>query len=201
MEKLEGTKTCNVEIHGASPLLMHNGDLADPTNYYTKKISEINSKHHSKRTEADEEKRSEYEFQGGLYFDDEVGLNIPDFVIEGCVREGATVNSNGKKVVAGLQCNGLINPLIYDGPNTRDGLYKDKRFVDRRRVRLDKKSTLIRTRCRIDNWQLSFELLIIEDVISIDDVERAVVSAGRLKGLCDYRPKFGRFVVDKFGWS
>jgi hypothetical protein len=45
---------------------------------------------------------------------------------------------------------------------------------------------------------MTFYLTVDTRVIDIDDVQTAVENAGRLKGLGDYRPRYGRFEVAKF---
>ena len=55
--------------------------------------------------------------------------------------------------------------------------------------------SIMRTRPIFPEWTLDFTLAYADDVISKDEVERALSDAGRLVGLCDWRPKFGRFQV------
>ena len=52
-------------IIGASPLLHHNGQLADPLNPHAKAMARVSSKR--KKTEADHAELSDLEFMGSLY--------------------------------------------------------------------------------------------------------------------------------------
>lgn len=195
---IEGIKTAKVTIEGVAPMLMHNARLANPADDIVKQIKAITGKHHSKKTEADELKLMELEYMGGLYFDDSCGAFIPSVNIEGCLRDGAKISRKGKAIESGIQVNPDCVKLLYDGPKTAESLYADKRFVDCRAAKLQKSSTVMRTRPRFDNWSAEFEILIIEDVVNPSDVHEALVKAGMMKGLGDFRPKFGRFVVREF---
>ena len=196
--KIKGISKAMVIIEGASPLLMHNGQLANPLNPIVKQMKEITSKHHSKKTEADLLELMRLEFMGGLYFDDKIGPYIPCEAIEGTIRAGATLKSKGKQVVAGVQVDPAKVKLIYNGPKSADKLYEDKNFVDVRGVGLNKSATIMRTRPRFDSWSAEFELMVIDEVLSLNDVRGFIEKAGMLKGILDYRPKFGRFILKEF---
>lgn len=199
--KIDGISTAQVRIEGVAPLLMHNSRLANPADPIVQRIKSITSKHHTKKTESDELKLIELEFLGGLYENEDVGIHIPSVNVEGCIRDGARISSKGKAIESGAQVSPEFIPLIFDGPKTGPALYKDKRFVDTRPTKLQKSSTIMRTRPRFDDWALEFELAIVDEVISRGDVETALQKAGMLKGLCDFKPKFGRFVVKHFAWN
>lgn len=196
--KIDGIKRAMVEIEGVSPLLMHNGQLANPMNPIAKRMKEITGKHHSKKTDADEIELMRLEFMGGLYISEDTGPYIPCECLEGCIRDAAKINSKGRQVTAGLQVDPDRVALDYEGPRTADGLYEDKSFVDVRPIKLQKSTTVMRTRPRFDRWSASFEVMVIEEVLGIEDVRKFIEKAGMLKGLLDYRPKFGRFIVRDF---
>ena len=195
---MNGITRAMVRVEGTSPLLMHNGMMASPMNEWTKKIKEITSKHHTKKTEADEIEIMRLEWNGGLYYDENVGPYIPDSVIEGNIRDAAKSNRKGQAVVAGMQVNDFINKLIYKGPRDRENLYKDKRFVDIRPIKLQKSSTIMRTRPRFDNWAVEFFITAIDEIISIQEIKKFIEYGGTFKGYGDYRPKFGRFILKSF---
>lgn len=198
MSDIQGISKAMARVEGVSPLLMHNGQLANPQNEWVKQMKEITSKHHSKKTEADEIELMRLEFQGGLYFDDEIGPYIPSENIEGCIRDGAKTNNKGKAITAGVQVSPDRVKLIYKGPKARDALYDDKNFVDVRPIKLQKSQTVMRTRPRFDSWALEFEVMAIDEVISLDNVKKFLEKAGIFMALGDYKPKFGRFVVKEF---
>jgi len=195
---MNGITRAMIRIKGVSPLLMHNSQLADPSNHYVRKIKEITGKSSKKRTETDELDKMKLEFNGALYYDEEQGPYLPGVNIEGTIRDAARTSRLGKAIESGFVVEQDIIKLQYTGPRDRDGLYEDKRFVDVRAVKLQGKSTIMRTRPRFDQWSAEFEIITIDELISISDVRRFCDIAGMVKGLCDYRPKFGRFVVEDF---
>ena len=196
--KIEGIKRATVGIEGVSPLLMHNGQLANPMNPIARQMKEITSKHKSKRTDADDIELMRLEFMGGLYISDDTGPFIPCECLEGCIRDAAKINSKGKQVTAGLQVDPGRIQLVYDGPRTAKELYEDKNFVDVRPIKLQKSNTVMRTRPRFNHWSASFEVLAIDEVLNIEDIKKFLEKAGMFKGLMDYRPKFGRFILTEF---
>ena len=185
----------DVHIEGIAPMMMHNGGLADPTNYWAKEIKKYSSKR--KKTDDDHWKLKELEFKGGLYFDDNTGPYIPDTWIEKNIRDGAAEFKQGKLILSGVVCTEEKIKLIYDGPEDPDEMFKDARFVDTRGV-VVQRQRIMRTRPKFPAWEAKFQLQILKEVISPNDVERALDKAGLLKGLGDYRPKYGRYVVKGF---
>jgi len=71
----------NVEIKGVSPLLLHNGQLADPLNQYTRALKQQTSKR--KKTDVDLMEIRRLEWEGGFYRDDQDRPCIPGENIEG----------------------------------------------------------------------------------------------------------------------
>jgi hypothetical protein len=189
-------QTIKVKWTGIRPLVMHNGELADWKNPIPQRIKEIVSKGTKKLTEADFEERDRLEWEGGLYWDTD-GPVIPADNIERCIRLGAQKSRLGKDVVACVFCTLPAIPLKYDGPKTRDQMYADPRFVLRKGIVINK-ARIIRVRPMIPtSWSLEFELEFDATIINPKALMRAMVDAGSLIGLGDWRPKFGRFLVEE----
>lgn len=68
------------KVEGIAPLLMHNGQLADPLCRWTQEMKVITSKR--KKTEDDFERLAQLEWMGGLYLDDKGAPAIPGELIE-----------------------------------------------------------------------------------------------------------------------
>lgn len=47
-------------------------------------------------------------------------------------------------------------------------------------------------------WSVGGHLLVMDDYQPIDQIHQAMDAAGLFVGLCDWRPKYGRFVVEQF---
>jgi hypothetical protein len=188
-------QTIKVKWTGIRPMIMHNGILADPTNDYTRKIKAITDKGSKKMTEADHETRNRLEWEGSLYWTEKLGLYVPSDNIERCVQLGAQKSRLGKDVQAVCFCQEEEIQVVYAGPKEKDKLYASDRFQIRRGVRVQK-SRIIRVRPMIPTgWSVTFTLEYDESVVDRKDVLKAMIDAGALIGLGDWRPKFGRFTV------
>lgn len=174
---------------------MHNGLMADATNPYTRRIKEICSKGSKKLTDADYEERDRLEWEAGLYWDEKDGPIIPSDNIERCIQLGAQKSRIGKDVQAAVFCSDPHVRIEFDGPRTMDKMYSDKKFTLRKGVAVQK-SRIIRIRPMIPTgWVLTFSLDYDETIVNPKSLQKAMVDAGALIGLGDWRPKFGRFTV------
>lgn len=78
-------------------------------------------------------------------------------------------------------------------PRTQSWDYEDARRVTIQRAGI----TRIRPAMR-EGWRLTFDLLInTPEYLSPPIMHKLIGDAGRLVGLCDYRPTFGRFSIAK----
>lgn len=184
------------QIAGIAPLLMHNTNiLIDRLSPASKRIAEINEKK-LKRTDADFEEVAKLEFIASLYYDEDkrTGVYIPSENIEATIVNAAKTKRRGPTARVGMMCLNPKHPLIYDGPKTPEELYEDKRFVDKRSVVIAGKRIM---RCRpiFFPWGLRFTLLIDKQIVNPRAVQEWVEIAGKMIGLCDYRPKYGRFKI------
>ncbi len=57
---------------------------------------------------------------------------------------------------------------------------------------------VVRYRPMLEDWSLVFELEVLDDTIPVDVVKMALDDAGRVVGIGDWRPRYGRFVVEEF---
>lgn len=72
-------------------------------------------------------------------------------------------------------------------------------YLDRQRVTVQR-AGVTRTRpAMLEGWILSFELLVsVPEYVSPTTLHNLITQAGKLCGLCDFRPTYGRFQVDSF---
>ena len=59
------------------------------------------------------------------------------------------------------------------------------------------RSTVMRTRPIFREWELEFTVHFMPDIVDEHSLDEAVEIAGKLIGLSDYRPKYGRFEVQR----
>ncbi len=188
-------------ITGIRPLVMHNGQLADPSNVITKQIKEITSKGSKKTTEADIVRRDKLEWQGGLYVSADGRLWMPSDNLERAVIGGAQKFRMGKEFQSAVLCANdtgyeVSHPLMRG--KSLDAIYDttsehgERIFVLRKLV-VVQKSRIMRVRPKVPaGWSIQFALTYDETLVSRDQVVRAVTEAQRL-GLGDWRPKYGAF--------
>jgi hypothetical protein len=184
-------KTIDFHIRGVAPLLMHNGQLANPLNPFTKAIKAITAK--KKKTDEDYTEVARLEIFGGLYVDDQGRPVLPGEVIEGTIVSGARKTKKGKDALSAIIVDGNF-PLIYDGPKTPETLWEDKRFHYTVGVTVGQ-SCVMRTRPIFKSWECKFTVHYLDEVFNPQEVIDFVETAGRVAGLGDRRPKFGRFEV------
>lgn len=182
--------TYQCRIIGATPLLMHNGLLADPLNEITKLMKQVSGKRD--KTEADFAELSRLEWFGGLYSQDGLPC-LPGEMIEAMLLESAKKKKKGVQAKAGL-----IVPhnamLEYEGPKDIDDMWKSGQFLHKIGVRVQR-NKVIRTRPIFKEWAANLEIHYLPSLLNKSDVESFIEIGGQIVGLGDWRPKFGRFSV------
>jgi len=180
-------------IEGVSPLVMHNGRLADPLDEYVRKIKEVSGKR--MKTDADHEEMARLEWYGGLYLKDGRPC-IPGFVMEATLigKGGAARKMKmGKQAAAALIVENDA-PLEYAGPKDPTALWQDTQYRLRTKVNING-SSVIRTRPIFFPWAAEIEILFLPELLNRDMVIQWMDIAGSESGLMDWRPKFGRFTA------
>lgn len=87
--------------------------------------------------------------------------------------------------------------LNYSGPKDKDKIYADPRFTLRKGVAVQK-ARIIRIRPMIPTgWSLTFEVEFDDTIVNPKSLLKAMTDAGSLVGIGDWRPKFGRFLVEE----
>ncbi len=182
----------DITIRGLAPLLMHNGQLADPMNDHTKALKEAIHAVKKNKTDAAFEAAAKVEFMGGLYVDDNGAPCIPGELIEAMIIEGAKKSKMGKQAKASVIVAGNY-PLQYKGPKDAEKLWKAK-FFKTCGVKVGQ-NRVMRTRPMFVEWELSFAVSYNPELLNKKDIMNAITKAGAEVGLCDYRPRYGRFEV------
>jgi hypothetical protein len=189
---MENMTTIEAHIRGIAPMLMHNGQLANPRNEFAKKMKQISSIR--KKTDDDYEAMSKTEFLGGLYYSKDIGIYMPADNLQAMLVDGAKKSKLGTAFKAAVFVFDDA-PLIYNGPRDPEKLYQDEKFVDIRGCGVQA-SRVMRTRPRFNEWELKFSVAVMPEAeVNPDQVVDALTIAWRLNGLGDYTPRFGRFEV------
>ncbi len=185
-------KILTFELTGTAPLLMHNGQLADPLNSFTKALKDVTKKR--KKSDDDLTEISRLEWRGSLYYDAQLGPVIPSEIIDSVLVEGAKKSKQGKAFKSAVFCVEGPYKLEYEGPRDEAGLWKDPSFRSVLGVRVGQ-SRVMRCRPRFAKWKLTIKVLLLPGDVNVSDVTDAIENAGIFVGLCDFRPRFGRFTV------
>ena len=190
-------QTLKLRLTGTCPLILHNGHLADPTNEYVRQMKPLVKKRN--KTDADYEDLKKLEWLGGLYTDEKGRISVPADMVLGAVIGGARKSKRGKQAEAAILCpeEDRFFPLLFDGQKQdRDSLYASGKHCDYRSVVIGKARTM-RARPFFDAWSLIVKFKVDCTVINLDEVVSAMEAAGHVVGMGDYRPRYGRFSVER----
>jgi hypothetical protein len=176
------------DIKGVLPCLMHNGQLADPLNKFSKEIKKLTGLR--KRTDAQIWEIARLEFLGGLYCNSH-GPYWPAENIKTMLKNAAKRVKLGTTVDSAVLVEGDC-PLIYNGPKDPDELWEKQWYL--RTGCGNKGNTIIRTRPKFDNWAIKFTTLIRTSLLNVEQMDE-IVEISTMEGLSDWRPRYGRFVV------
>lgn len=186
-------ETITYKVRGISPLLMHNGRLANPLDPFSKKMRTLTGLR--KKTDETHIELSKLEFLAGLYLDSKERVIIPSGNIEGAIAAGARLSRQGTQFKSGVMVAD-DSVLEYGRPLTPEELWADyDNHVSVMAVKVQK-ARIMRTRPIFHDWSITFAVQFNADVVDGSHVTMAVEKAGSLVGLCDFRPKFGRFEIE-----
>ncbi len=189
-------------ITGTAPLIHHSEQLADPLNRHARGMKEITSK--KKKTDADLMELAYREFLGGLYVNQSGAVCVPGQNIERMIRDAATKSKMGKTVLAGVIVTEDSFPLIFKHSKlTPEQLWKigrteesDCGTYELRRTCKVGVQRVVRTRPCFPEWSLEFTVQFDPELLNAKQIDEFVILAGRIIGLCDWRPKYGRFETE-----
>lgn len=180
---------------GEAPLVMHDGQLANPLNPLVQQIKKVSGKR--SKTPADLEQLAKLEFVGGLYWDEKLGVILPAEVIESCLNGGARKFKEGPLAKSGMFIS-EHSKLLFDGPQTPEELWEDESFRFQKLV-VVQRARILRTRPIFENWSAVVEVNFNDNITDLEAIKKWFVTAGQIVGLCEWRPRYGRFDVDLAG--
>ena len=185
-------KTLRVTWKGISPLIMHSCQCVNPLHPIAKELK----KYTGKKTKTDEDLKliSDLEWEAGAYWKEGLGLYIPAENVEATIRNGAKANKKGKDIEKYVGIPDLYIPFYYGENLTKEELIANYEYRDTRPMTVNR-SKVMRTRPRFDQWNITFNLEYNEEKIDIETIVNAMEYAGLYVGLCDSRPKYGKFTA------
>lgn len=182
---------------GGSTLLMHNGQTADPLNKYSKAMKEITADRQRKKTDEGIAELARIEYEAALYLNAKRQVILPSRILEAHISEAARKTKEGKVALAGMfvDTDGILE---YEG-----GPLTVEKLLDSEEHRLTvpvcvNGSRVVRTRPLFRNWKTTFEVSILEEMVSANSLKTWLENGGNFVGIGDYRPRYGRYELLKF---
>lgn len=178
----------SVTIEGVSKLLFHRYDCAA-----------VEAK--NKAGKGTREKKSD-NIESYVYRDDNGHLVIPAENLHAALAESAKSyqdpRSSRKSARDLFKAGILVLPDLMRLTNPDGKPYESWDYLDTRRC-LVQQSAVSRTRPGLEaGWRLDADITILTPgLISVELLRSVVANAGATIGLCDFRPRFGRFQVTR----
>ena len=185
-------KNLKVTWKGTSPLIMHSCQCVNPLHPISKELKRFTSKR--TKTEEDLIKISDLEWEAGAYWKEGLGLYIPAENVEATMVGGAKSFKKGSDFQKYVSVTDLYIPLDYGENLTKEQLIADYNYRDTRPMTVQR-AKVMRTRPRFDTWKITFNMIFDETKLDLDQIIQALEYAGNYVGLCDSRPKYGKFVA------
>lgn len=185
-------KNLQITFKGTTPLIMHSCQCVNPLHPIAKELKKYTSK--KKKTEEDLLMISDLEWKAGAYWKESLGLYIPAENVEATIINGAKAYRKGSDIEKYCDVTDLYIPFFYGENLTLDELVQNYEYRDTR-VMTVMRAKILRTRPRFDQWNITFNLRYDETKIDIETITNAIEYAGQYVGLCDSRPKYGKFVA------
>lgn len=171
---------------------MHNARLSNPLDEVAKAMKRISAKR--AKTEEDYAELARLEHMGGLYLDVDAGPYVPGQNFERCLVDAGRITKAGKKIERGVFIETNVNPVSYKGPRDVGGLWADENFRHSASVKVGT-VRVTRTRPQFTTWKVDAEGQYDPAIINLDELGEIADTAGRMIGLGDWRPRFGRFAA------
>lgn len=181
-----------LKLTGSMPLMMHRDILANPLHPATKAHKELTSKR--KKTDEDHAAIARSEFIAGAYWDEAAGFYIPGQNFDATFLAGAKLSKLGTHWKRGALVLEDKVRLLHDGPTNPDDLWMSHRHRDCRAVKVGA-AKVMRYRPIFLDWAAELSVTVNQEVLNVNEAKKALEDAGRLIGVCEYRPRFGRFEV------
>ncbi len=172
-----------VTIKGTAPILFHAWN-----------VESVESK--SKAKKGSEEKKTD-DVESYVYRNEQGEICIPGEYLRGSIVNAAKFQQDPRsprKSMADLAKAAIINltPLASLG-------VKDWDFMDKRRVQIQRNAITRSRPAMAEGWVATFILMVtLPEYISPDSLNNVIQQAGKLIGLGDFRPTFGRFLLTSF---
>lgn len=174
-------KTINVTIKGVLPLLQHKMPLS------TEKALKEKSKTKIGANKGDNP--ADY-----LYTDSTGNVCQPsEHIYQAIIKRLSNfqIVGRGKKTYKelGIGCIRVMPDMI---------VHKNQKWGVDERTCVINRSRVVRLRPKLEDWELDFQISVINEDMPVDVIKKCLDIAGAEGGIGDYRPRFGLFMVTRF---
>lgn len=197
-------KTIKIKIKGIRPMLHNNGMMADRLYPWKIKLAAIEKTKASKRTDAQWAEYEQLQWLGKLYWSESRKcIAMPVDNLHACLVAGARKAKQGKNFEAAVffddeHAAAEVKHAL--SGKTQSEMYADRDYVFRKPVVIGLAKVISIRPMIPTGWTISTTITYDDSVIAnAETVVEAMVQAGSLCGLGDWRPRFGRFIVES--WS
>lgn len=171
-----------VQIIGVAPILLHAWN-----------VESVEAK--GKAAKGSKAKKED-DLESYVYRTTDGFLGVAGKNLHGAIVEAARYHQDPRSPRKSLRdlCKAAIIPLTIVAPF--EPKTKTWDYEDRQRVVIQR-SAITRTRPAMkEGWKLTIDLQItLPEYVPQEKLAHLIVDAGRLSGLCDYRPTYGRFTL------
>lgn len=181
-----------LHLKGLRPLLMHNGRLANPLDPHVEQMAAIKAKR--KKTRDDHFDLMMLQARGGCWETEEGLLGVPDEAVWRSIYDAATAFRRGMDIKRALLPEGQVRPLMI-GKTTVDCdqyLVDFKAHIHYVPVKIGNVKVM-GARPIVHEWASTHTFDLLTDVLDESDLAAIVARAGRLVGIGDWRPTYGRY--------
>ncbi len=192
-------RTAEITVTGVAPLLLNNPQMVDRFNHYAKRMASINAKK-AKRTDDDYVELRELEMKAKLYFDKETGVYVPATGLSEAIATRAfrvaKISRDDIRSAFFSQSDKL--KLHYRGDSkVKDAadVHSNPAFVHSMAIPQGK-VRVVKAFPIFHEWRFASGVEFDDKIIDPDSLSRISAEAGKYGGFGDFRPTFGRAVVD-----
>lgn len=185
-----------ITLTGICPMLQHNGRLANPLDPHTRALKALTAK----RTKTDDDLMAIMltEARGGCWETDDGLIGLPSAAVWRSIYDASKAFKLGEQIKRSLLFADAdyVDPLEVDGQvHEADIWLKDHDHIDYRPAKVMGRKVM-RARPLIPaGWKSTHTFELLDDVLDSRDLVPVLERAGRLVGVGDWRPTFGRFEV------
>lgn len=184
----QGYATATLHIEGTSPFLMNSPDADRDGELYQAFVA-LSQK--LRKTQDDEARLRELEWELRIYLDDEIGPYIPGRMVKKCLVDAAGKWRKGATLKRSLTTVLYRIPLEYDGPRDQqslwDGGYRYTTMVQNAGFGSGR---VMRCRPMFPEWAITADVAF--DPEEVDPITLGlIVERSQRYGLGDYRPDLG----------